>query len=73
MEELKNTLEKEHNGEFLVIDVEAKQYVINPDKYEALEEAKKRFGEKLFLIIQIGTLQRPETNYVNTQRYGWHF
>lgn len=69
--ELKDKLEKEHMGEYVVIDVEKKEYVINKDKLAALEEARKKFGEKLFQIIQIGNIQKI-VNYKNSS-YAWKF
>lgn len=71
-EELKDKLEKTNNGEYLVIDVENKQYVINPDKLKAIEEARKKFGNKLLHIIQVGSIQKPLMNFRNT-KYAWKF
>lgn len=70
-QELKDKLEKEHMGEYVVIDVEKKDYVVNRDKLAALEEAKNKFGEKLFSLIQIGNIQKT-INYRNS-RYVWKF
>lgn len=70
-QELKDKLEKEHMGEYVVIDVEKKDYVVNKDKLAALEEAEKKFGEKLFSIIQIGNIQKT-INYRNSS-YAWKF
>ncbi len=70
--ELKDKLEKEHNGEYVVIDVQEKQYVTNQDLFNALTEAKKRFGDKLFFIIQVGSIEKPSVNYKDV-KYAWVF
>ena len=70
--ELKDELDKTHNGEYLVIDVERKEYVVNADKLAAIEEARKKFGNKLFHIIQIGSIQKPVVN-LRAIKYVWKF
>lgn len=70
--ELQKKLEPEHNGEYVVIDVDLKKYIVNSDMLKALEEAKSKFGEKLFHIIQIGGLQKPTINY-KVAKYAWKF
>jgi len=71
-EELKDTLEKEHMGEFAVIDVEQKKFKVNSDRLAAIEEAKREFGDKLFFIVQIGSTQSPNRNF-SAQKYAWNF
>lgn len=56
--ELKDTLEKTSKGEYVVIEVESKRYFVNKDLLKALEDAKREFSERIFHIIQIGTLQK---------------
>lgn len=70
-QELKDKLEKEHMGEYVVIDVEKKEYIVNKDKLAALQEAENKFGAKLFSIIQIGNIQKT-ANYKNSI-YAWKF
>jgi len=70
-QELKDKLEKEHMGEYVVVDVEKKEYVINEDKLKALQDAKEKFGDKLFYIVQIGNIQKQLSNYKNC--YAWKF
>ena len=60
-EELKNSLEKQYMGQYVVIDVQEKKYKINPDRLAAIQEATKEFGDKLFYIIQIGSTKNPKS------------
>ena len=72
LEELKDTLEKQHMGQYVVIDVEEKKYQVDPDRLIDFEKAKKEFGDKLFYIIQIGNTQNPSVNYL-AKKYAWNF
>jgi hypothetical protein len=71
-EELKEKLEKTHLGQYAVVDVEQKKYSVSQDRLAAIEEAKKKFGEKLFYIVQIGSRQNPSVNY-SAKKYAWIF
>lgn len=71
-EELKAKLERENLGQYVVIDVEEKKYKVNADRLTAVEEARKDFGDKLFYIIQIGSIQNPSINFT-AKRYAWNF
>ncbi len=67
----KNILEKEHTGEYAVIDVDQQKYQVDADRLAAIEKAKKEFGDKLFYIVQIGNTQHPSMNYV-AKKYAWN-
>lgn len=56
--ELKEKLEAGNNGEYVVIEVGSKEYFVNRDLVVALKEARERFPDKLFFIVQIGALQK---------------
>lgn len=71
-EKLKEKLEKENLGQYVVIDVEQEKYYIDTDRLVALEKAMKEFGNKLFYIVQIGNVQHPSINF-NAKRYAWNF
>ena len=71
-EELKDALERENMGQYVVIDVEQKKYQIDADRLVAVERARKDFGDKLFYIIQIGSVQSPSMNFT-AKRYAWNF
>jgi hypothetical protein len=69
---LKEKLEKENMGHYAVIDVEQKKYHVDPDRLIAVEKARKDFGDKLFYIVQIGSIQNPSINFT-TEKYAWNF
>jgi hypothetical protein len=71
-EELKNSLEKQYMGQFVVIDVEKKKYQMDPDRLVAVDKARKEFGDKLFYIIQIGSTKNPSLNFA-AKKYAWNF
>lgn len=71
-DELKDSLEKQYMGQYVVIDVEQKKYQIDPDRLVAVEKARKEFGDKLFYIIQIGSARNPNSNFVS-KKYAWRF
>lgn len=71
-EELKEKLERENMGQYVVIDVEQKKYQVDADRLVAVEKARNDFGNKLFYIIQIGSVQSPSMNFT-TKRYAWNF
>lgn len=66
--EKKNDLEQNHYGEFVVIDVDTKDCIINADKTIAIQEAEKKYPDKLFFIAQIGNL-KAQTNVDEVRRY----
>ncbi|MDD5710971.1 MAG: hypothetical protein PHV43_02635 [Candidatus Colwellbacteria bacterium] len=70
--ELKERLEKEYMGQYAVIDVISKDYIVREDRLEALKEARKKFGEKLFYIVQIGDTSVGNVN-LRTRKYAWDF
>lgn len=69
---LKDKLEKKHTGKYVVIDAAQKAYVLHADELRAIEDARKRFGDQLFFIVQVGTLQRPAAHFRDTH-YAWKF
>jgi hypothetical protein len=71
-DELKEKLEKENMGQYAVIDVEQKKYRVDPNELVAIQKAQKDFGNKLFYIVQVGSLKHPSTNFM-TQKYAWDF
>ena len=72
-DELQGKLEKDHMGEYAVIDVEQKRYRVDKNRLTALEKAQKAFGDKLFYIVHIGSLRRPAMMNFSTQKYAWDF
>ena len=69
-DELKDTLESDKRGQYVVIDVMNKKHVVDPDKLVALQRAEEDFGKQLFYIIQVGNLQKPNANF-KKRLYAW--
>jgi hypothetical protein len=69
---LKEKLEKENMGQYAVIDAEQRKYRVDPDRLVAVEKARKDFGNKLFYIVQIGSIHNPSINFT-TEKYAWNF
>jgi len=61
--------EKDHFEEYIVIEVNSKQYYIDSDLKKALEKAETDFPDKLFHIIKIGNLQKLSKEI----HYDWLF
>lgn len=70
--ELKDELEKNKLGNYVVIEVKTKKHFVNKDLVAALETAKKEFPQDLFFIVQIGKLRTTllKNQY---QQYDWLF
>ena len=71
-EKLKEKLEKESLGQYVVIDVEQGKYYVDSDRLVAVDKATKEFGNKLFYIVQIGNVQHPSMNF-SAKKYAWNF
>ena len=70
----KDKLEKEHFGDFAVIEIESQKITINPDKLIAIQKAQSQYPNKLFYIVQIGKLKQKSPSELNEIRnYGWAF
>jgi len=68
----KDSLEKKHFGEFAVIEVESKDIITDKDKLKAIQQAQKKYPNRLFYIVQIGKLKSQFTSEMNeVRRYGW--
>ena len=72
-ETLKEELEKEHFGEYVVVDVDVKKYIVHPNKITAVDMAREQFGHKLFYIVQIGDLDEPTVNFRERKNVAWIF
>lgn len=70
--DLRERLEKNDLGKYVVIEVESKDYFVDKDLVVALEKARKKHPAKIFHIIQIGTLDKPSINY-RKHNYAWIF
>jgi hypothetical protein len=56
LEELREELEAKHLNQYAVIEPHSKTYFVNEDLLVAIEQAEQQFPQKLFFIVQIGTL-----------------
>ena len=71
--EKKDVLEREHYGEYIIIEVETGEMFIDKDKLQAIQAAQKNHPGKLFYIVQIGSLKQDGPQLNETKRYGWAF
>lgn len=71
-ENLREKLEKESLGQYVVIEIESGDYFVNQDLKTALEQAQTKFPDKLFHIIKIGETQNYYKDSV-ANNYGWLF
>lgn len=72
LSELKDTLEKAHFGEYVVIEVTTKKNYIDQDLVIAVQKAKKEFPDSLFFIVQVGKLQAASVKQ-KRDSYAWLF
>ena len=70
--QLKDKLEKRNNGDYVVIEVESGDHFVNKDLMIALNKAKAKHKDKLFFIVQIGSLQKPNLSF-KKEKYAWLF
>lgn len=54
-ERLKKKLEKGFLGKYVAIEVESEKYFVGSSLEEALEKARKKFPDKIFHSIKIGS------------------
>lgn len=64
-------LEKENYGQYAVIDIKSKEIFVDTDKTTAVQQAKKKYPNNLFFIVQIGNL-RTASNIEELFKYGLH-
>lgn len=51
---LKNILEPQDNGKYVVIEVISSDYFVNENLLTAVEEARKKYPESLFFTARVG-------------------
>lgn len=71
-DKFRQELEAEFDGQHAVIDVDRSEYVVKSNPVEAMDEAKKKFGDKVFYVIQVGRIDHPTSNHFE-RRYAWPF
>ena len=60
-------------GEYVVIDVDTKHYFVDSDSLVALEKAKKKYPDKIFFSVIVGSLNSTTINFRKNQSYAWTF
>ena len=53
-QKIKDELEKEHKGKFIIIEPESGEYFIGDDKLNLVKMACKKFPDKIFKMRKIG-------------------
>lgn len=53
-EQIKSQYEPQHNGKFLVIEVESGKVYFGEEAIDARDAAKKDFPDKVFYLLKIG-------------------
>lgn len=52
--DIRHEVEKDHDGEFLVVDVETGDYAVDEDQDLAFERAEAKNPEGLFYLMRVG-------------------
>ena len=74
LRKLKESLEREHKGEFVAIDIQTEKYFLGKSPEEALEKAKQEVPDRIFHLIRIGYLGVYKVSWsVGSKAYGWVF
>lgn len=73
LEKLRQALEKEHEGEYVAIDVETEAYITDKSRMNVVLRAKHQFGDKLFYTVRVGNLIEPTINYKDRKNVAWLF
>lgn len=60
---IQSQLEPEHTGEYVVIEINHGNYVVNSDPVAAIHEAQQKYPGELFHIIRVGFISKPTVNY----------
>ncbi|MDO8518202.1 MAG: hypothetical protein Q7S26_02850 [bacterium] len=68
----KEELEKSFYGHYAAIDVDTGEYVVKENKLEAVEEARRKFNNRLVYIVQVGSLDKPSVNH-RANQHAWSF
>jgi len=71
-DELKEGLESKYKGKYIAIEIESKHYEIGDTPLEAIDNAEKKYPNKLFHLIRIGfpglyTVSRT----AKKEKHGW--
>lgn len=53
---LRKTLEREHLGEYVAIELKSENYFLGQDMGEALEKAEQKYPNEEFFVVRVGEL-----------------
>jgi len=51
---LRASLEPEHHGDYLVLDVESGDYEVDADEMAAIDRARAKHPDRVFYILRVG-------------------
>lgn len=60
---IQGELEPAHNGEYVVIEINNGNYVVDVNPVKAINEAHTKYPGELFHIIRVGFISKPTVNY----------
>ena len=73
LEKLRPVLEKDHEGDYVAIDVDTEDYLIDKSRMSVVLRAKQQFGDKLFYTVRVGNLIEPTINFKDRKNVAWLF
>jgi hypothetical protein len=71
LSELREKLEQEHLGDYVVIEPLSKRYYIDGDLLLAIQEAEQEFPDSFFTIIKVGSLKPSTAAFKKPVRNEW--
>lgn len=67
---IRSEVEPEHEGRFLVVDIESGEYALADDELEAFDRAREKTPEGVLYLIRIG---QPAAHRIGVgERPGWY-
>ncbi|GEM_PF-1335095 len=72
LQDLRENLEADHLGEYVVIEPVSKRYYVDADLLLAIQEAEQEFPDSFFTIIKVGSLH-PASNYKKNVMINSHY
>lgn len=64
-ETLKENLESEHSGKYVVIEVDSGKHFLGETRDEAISNARKEFPEKIMFIRRVGQTEKVSRHLSN--------
>jgi hypothetical protein len=73
LEKLRPLLERDHEGEYVAINVDTEEYLIDKSRMKVVLRAQQQFSDKLFYTVRVGNLVEPTINFKNKKHVAWLF